>query len=85
MTTRKPHPNWTEEGGEHWFRIGPELTLPLYVGFRGTQWHWCHQNTQECGAADTLEAAKLAAEDSMLAHARLVVETLASPRVSFGE
>lgn len=41
----------------------------------------CHQNTQERGVADTLDAAKLAAEDSMLAHARLVVETL-RPRLA---
>lgn len=74
--TRKPHPNWTEEGGSHWLRIGPALTLPLYAALTGTEWHWCHQNTQERGVADTLDAAKLAAEDSMLAHARLVVETL---------
>lgn len=76
MSARKPHPNWTKGGGSHWFHIGPTLTLPLYVGLVGTEWHWCHQNTQERGVADTLDAAKLAAEDSMLAHAQLVVETL---------
>jgi hypothetical protein len=74
--TRKPHPNWTETETVATQRlfIGPALPLSVWP-YRG-RWHWCHENTKERGDAAAFDAAKLAAEDSMLAHAKLVIATL---------